>query len=58
MATVKDNKIGENIQPFECNCQNMPDRAGEIEAIFSNLEGCVKYGTCRKLMKLEQDWKI
>lgn len=57
MATVKDHKIGENIQPFECNCQNPPDRAEEMDAIFSDLEDCVKLGTCRKLMKLENDWE-
>ncbi|MCH5259702.1 MAG: cell wall hydrolase [Lachnospiraceae bacterium] len=55
MATVKDHIIKTNIKPFECNCQCDPTE-NEIEAIMEDSDECQKYGTCRKLMQLEDDW--
>lgn len=57
-ATVKNHEKGINIEPFECNCQCDPTEV-EIDMIFEaeNLEECKKLGTCRKLMKLEDDWE-
>lgn len=55
VATVKD--YGENnIEPFKCNCLNLPDRESEFQAILED-EECQKYGTCRQLMKLDDDWE-
>lgn len=56
VATVKDHKEGVNIELFKCNCLNMPDREEEYEA-FHDDEECKKYGICRKLMKLDNDWE-
>lgn len=57
-ATVKNHEKGINIEPFECNCQCDPTEV-EIDMIFEaeNLEECQTLGTCRKLMKLEDDWE-
>lgn len=56
VATVKDHKEEVNIELFKCNCLNMPDREEEYEAIHDD-EECKKYGICRKLMKLDNDWE-
>lgn len=57
IATVEDCKKGENIIPFQCNCAYEPFNDKEEEEIFSDLENCKQYGTCRKLMKLENKWE-
>lgn len=57
MATVKNHEKGEHILPFECNCLYLPDRDWEMEEIFEDIEACKKFGTCRKLMQLEDDWE-
>ena len=57
MATVKHCKEWENIRPFECNCENPPERAEETAKIFGDLEECREYGICRKLMRLENEWE-
>lgn len=57
MATVKNHEKGEHILPFECNCLYLPDRDWEVEEIFEDVEACKKFGTCRKLMRLEDDWE-
>ena len=67
VATVKDHKkqmnTGNieqeetgNIEPFKCNCLSFPDRESEREAILND-EECRKYGICRQLMKLDNDWE-
>ena len=67
VATVKDHKkqmnTGNieqeetgNIEPFKCNCLSFPDRESEREAILND-EECKKYGICRQLMKLDNDWE-
>lgn len=56
MATIKDREIDINIKPFECNCMYEPNDE-EAQAILDDLENCKKYGTCRKLMKLKDDWE-
>ncbi len=45
-----------NIEPFKCNCLSFPDRESEREAILND-EECRKYGICRQLMKLDNDWE-
>ena len=57
IATVKSREKGNHILPFECNCMHLPDREWEMEKIFSDLEECKKFGTCRQLMKLDNDWE-
>lgn len=56
VATVKNHKVEDNVVPFVCNCIIRPDREAEIESIFEDLENCKKYGTCQKLIRLEDDW--
>ncbi len=56
MATIKDHEMNTNIKPFECNCMYEPNNE-EAQEILDDLENCQKYGTCRKLMKLNDDWE-
>lgn len=56
MATIKDHEMGDNIEPFSCNCMYDPDDE-EAQAIIDDLENSRKFGTCRKLMKLNNDWE-
>ncbi len=55
-ATVKDHAIRTNIEPFECNCK-IPLTEEEKQKIINSLEECEIHGTCRKLMKLDDDWE-
>lgn len=55
-ATVKDHQIDINIAPFECNCKTLLTEE-EKQKIINSLEECEIHGTCRKLMKLNDDWE-
>lgn len=56
-ATVKDHILNKNIEPFKCNCRNIPDRISEIKKLYENIDMCKRYGTCQVLMRLERDWE-
>ncbi|MBO5055726.1 MAG: hypothetical protein J6C64_05140 [Lachnospiraceae bacterium] len=57
-ATIKDCGKFENIEPFG-NCLNPPDREEERKAIILASESVElrKLGTCRYLMKLNDEWE-
>ncbi|MDD6626882.1 MAG: hypothetical protein PUF03_01365 [Lachnospiraceae bacterium] len=57
MATIKDREIGTNIEAFHCNCEYGPSNDEELHAILEDVENCKQYGTCQKLMKLNDDWE-
>lgn len=59
-ATIKDAKKADdennnNIPPFRCNCILAPYTDEEWAALEAD-ETCLKEGTCRALMKLNDEW--
>ena len=56
VATIKDCEKNVHIQPFNCNCLNLPDREEEYKAILED-EECISFGTCRQLMNLNDNWE-
>lgn len=55
-ATVTDTVEGLNISSFLCNCQE-PAAEGIEQKIIKNMDECKKYGVCRYLMNLEDEWE-
>lgn len=55
-ATVEDAMKDDNIPPFQCNCMLAPYTDKEWEALEMD-ETCVKEGTCKALMKLNDKWE-
>lgn len=55
-ATVTDTVEGLNISPLLCNCQE-PAAEGIEQKIIKNMDECKKYGVCRYLMNLEDEWE-
>lgn len=54
-ATIKDAKKNDNIPPFQCNCIFPPYNDKQWEALEAD-ESCLKVGTCRALMNLNEEW--
>lgn len=55
-ATVSDYVLNKNVMPFACNCKRQADRKTEINKIKADPE-CNKYGVCRHLIRLENEWE-
>lgn len=55
-ATVTDTVEGLNISSLLCNCQE-PAAEGIEQKIIKNMDECKKYGVCRYLMNLEDEWE-
>lgn len=55
-ATVTDAVEGLNITPFLCNCTESAAK-GQEQKIIKNMDECKKYGVCRYLMNLEEEWE-
>ncbi|MBD5530654.1 MAG: hypothetical protein HDQ98_00415 [Lachnospiraceae bacterium] len=54
-ATIGDTVINENIFPFNCNCM-MADVSRKEAEVIANDSGCSRFGVCRHLMRLNEQW--